>query len=31
VILANAAESYHFSPDMVLQQLDAKEQKQQFH
>ncbi|WP_299976553.1 hypothetical protein [Desulfobacula sp.] len=31
VILANAAESYHFSPDMVVQQLDAKKQKQQFH
>ncbi len=31
VIFANAAESYHFSPDMVLQLLDVKEQKQQFH
>ena len=31
VILANAAESYHFSVDMVVQQLDEKEQKQQLH
>jgi len=31
VILANAAESYHFSMDMVVQQLEGKEQKEQFH
>jgi len=31
VLLANAAESYHYSTDLVYEQLTSKEQEEQFH